>query len=129
MEKEILTVADAAQLLSLSETEVEKLLCEGEIPGRRIGAHWFLSRQRLLEFIAAGESSAPKSEEVVTAPPQTVPAKVLSPNWRCDSCQRIHPPDVVECTHCGAVRNTPLMGFCLPSDIASLRAGFFPKVN
>ena len=35
MEKEILSIADASQLLSLSEAEVERLLHEGELPFNR----------------------------------------------------------------------------------------------
>ncbi len=129
MDKEILTVADAAQLLSLSEAEVEKLLCEGEIPGRRIGAHWFISRQRLLQFIANEEPSAPKSQPGVAASPKAVPSKLLSPNWRCESCENIHPPELVECSNCGTARNTPLIGFRLPPAAGLSGTSLTPKVN
>ena len=90
MEKEILTIADASELLSLSEGEVEQLLSEGELPGRRVGNHWFLSRQRLLQFIA-GENPEPASPRPAAAEsPKPLPPKVLAPNWRCESCQEIH---------------------------------------
>ena len=129
MEKEILTIADASELLSLSEGEVEQLLSDGELPGRRVGNHWFLSRQRLLQFIAGDSPKSASPRPVAAESPKTLPPKVLAPNWRCESCQEVHPPELVECPRCGAARNTPLVGFRLPPAAANVRAALTPKVN
>jgi len=129
MDKEILTLVDASKLLSLPEAEVEQLLADGELPGRRVGTHWFISRQRLLQFIACDDPPVRKRTAPSPAISKGFPSKVLSPNWRCESCQEIHPPEVVECTQCGTARNSPLMGFGVPAEVAKLRAGLSPKVN
>lgn len=129
MEKEILSIADASQLLSLSEAEVERLLAAGEIPGRRVGPHWFISRQRLLQFIA-GEEIAP-ARKPVPAPEllNALPPKVLAPNWRCDTCHDILAPDFVECPRCGTARNTPLIGYRLPRPVSASQLAAARKVN
>ena len=122
MGKEILSIADASQLLSLPESEVERLLVAGEIPGRRVGPHWFISRQRLLQFIADGD---PQRVRAAAEPSGPLPPRLLGPNWRCESCHDIHPPDIVECPNCGTARNTPLIGYRLPRAQVTAR----PKVN
>lgn len=111
MDKEILTIADVSALLSLPEGEIAQLLADGDLPGRQIGPHWYVSRQRLLQYIA---NAKPPPPPVSPPPAKSLPAKVLGPNWRCEKCQEIYPPDVVECAGCGTVRNTPLIGFRLP---------------
>ena len=113
MEKEILTIADASALLSLPESEVEQLLSDGELPGRKVGRHWFISRQRLLKFIAESDSP-PAPPKTVVPEGNILPPRVLGPNWRCEGCQQVHGPDLVECPNCGSMRNTPLLGYRLP---------------
>ena len=130
MEKEILSIADASQLLSLSEAEVERLLVAGELPGRRVGSHWFISRQRLLQFIAGDEIPVNKSASAsVSILPKSMPPKLLTPDWRCDACHEVHGPEFAECPRCGAIRNTPLMGYRLPKQRTMLSINTMPKVN
>ena len=130
MEKEILSIADAGQLLSLSEVEVERLLVAGELPGRRVGAHWFISRQRLLQFIAGDDVPANRPPPGQTPPsPKSMPAKLLMPDWRCESCHDIHGPELAECPRCGTIRNTPLMGYRLPQQRTLISINTMPKVN
>ena len=129
MDKEILTIADASALLALSEAEVAQLLEDGELPGRRIGPHWYISRQRLLQFIAEGDTPAPKPKPAPIESPKPIPSRVLAPNWRCEKCEAVHPPDVVECNRCGAIRNTPLMGLRLPRPLSDSQLGLGGKVN
>ncbi len=111
MAKEILSIADASELLSLPESEVERLLESGELPGRRIGPHWFLSRQRLMHFISGDEKVGRKANAPIGDATMAIPERVLSPNWRCKQCGEYYGPDIAECAHCGTVRNTPLMGY------------------
>ncbi len=111
MEKEILTVADVSELLSLPEAEVGRLLSSGELPGKRVGPHWYISRLRLLQFIADIDAPHPAPHPPVMETAKSIPDRALGPRWRCEKCEEIHAPDVVECTHCGAVRNSPLMGY------------------
>ena len=115
MDKEILTVADASVLLALPEEEVLRLLCEGDLPGRRIGPHWYISRQRLLQFIADVDHPVSPPKPSATMCAKSLPNKVLGPNWRCPKCEEVLSMDFVECPQCGAIRNTPLMGFRLPT--------------
>jgi len=130
MAKEILSIADASALLSLPESEVERLLLAGELPGRRIGPHWFLSRQRLLQFIASDERVADKAEPRPPDGPAVVPERVLSPNWHCNTCGEYYGPEIVECSRCGTVRNTPLMGYRIPrSPIPSGAVARANKIN
>ncbi|MCT2535995.1 helix-turn-helix domain-containing protein [Aquibacillus koreensis] len=51
MEKEIMTVAQVAEYLQLSEMTTYKLVQEGKIPGFKIGRHWRVKRADLDEFI------------------------------------------------------------------------------
>ena len=49
---DVLTPAQAAELLQVSEAEVEQLAEEGTLPGRRIGEHWRFSRPALIAWLA-----------------------------------------------------------------------------
>ena len=129
MEKEILSIADASQLLSLSEAEVERLLVAGELPGRRVGSHWFISRQRLHQFISDDVPVNKPPPAQVIASPKSLPPKLLMPDWRCDSCHEIHGPELAECPRCGTIRNTPLMGYRMPHQRTILSINTMPKVN
>lgn len=111
MEKEILTITDVSALLALPEAEVGRLFSRGELPGKRVGAHWYISRARLLQFIADVERPHPAPELSSMDAPKSLPEKALAPRWRCHKCEEIHPPDVVECSHCGAPRKSPLLGY------------------
>jgi excisionase family DNA binding protein len=50
---EVLTLAQAAELLQVEEPEVEALAEAGELPGRRIGDSWRFSRAALLAWLGA----------------------------------------------------------------------------
>ncbi|MBX3179808.1 MAG: helix-turn-helix domain-containing protein [Candidatus Hydrogenedentes bacterium] len=126
MGKEILTIADASALLSLSEAEIERLLLAGELPGRRIGPHWFLSRQRLLQFIENDENPSPAPKPM---PAAALPERILSPGWRCRACGEQYGPEIAECAACGTVRATPLIGYRLPRGAAAAPIGPGGKVN
>ena len=49
---EVLTAAQAADLLQVSESEIEALAERGELPGRRIGDQWRFARSALLTWLA-----------------------------------------------------------------------------
>jgi excisionase family DNA binding protein len=50
---EVLTAAEAAELLQVEEAEVTALADRGELPARRIGSHWRFSRTALLAWLGA----------------------------------------------------------------------------
>jgi len=50
---EVLTAAQAAELLRVEEAEVVTLAGRGELPGRRIGDQWRFSRTALLAWLGA----------------------------------------------------------------------------
>ncbi len=54
--REVLTVADAAELLQVEAEVVERLASDGELPGRRIGEQWRFTRQAILDWLSAGSS-------------------------------------------------------------------------
>jgi excisionase family DNA binding protein len=49
---DVLTPAQAAELLQVSEDEVVELAEEGTLPGRRIGERWRFSRPALIAWLA-----------------------------------------------------------------------------
>jgi excisionase family DNA binding protein len=51
---EVLTPAQAADLLQVPEDEIVRLAEAGELPGRRIGAAWRFSRSALVAWLAVG---------------------------------------------------------------------------
>lgn len=51
MEKAIMTIAQVAEYLQLSEMTTYKLVQEGKLPGFKIGRHWRIKRDDLDEFI------------------------------------------------------------------------------
>ena len=53
---EVLTLADAAELLQVDAEAVTKLAEAGELPGRRIGEEWRFTRQAILDWLSAASS-------------------------------------------------------------------------
>jgi excisionase family DNA binding protein len=51
---DVLTAAQAAELLQVSEDEVVELAEAGSLPGRRIGDRWRFSRPALISWLAGG---------------------------------------------------------------------------
>ncbi|MBB4663392.1 helix-turn-helix domain-containing protein [Conexibacter arvalis] len=51
---DVLTLADAAELLQVEETSVASLAERGELPGRKIGEEWRFTRQAILDWLSAG---------------------------------------------------------------------------
>lgn len=54
----VMTVADVAAFLRLSESTVYRLAQEGKLPGRKIGGTWRFLRSALEQWLAGHESSA-----------------------------------------------------------------------
>jgi excisionase family DNA binding protein len=51
---EVLSLADAAELLQVAPEDVEALATNGELPGRKIGEAWRFSRVALLRWLGCG---------------------------------------------------------------------------
>ncbi|WP_347860798.1 helix-turn-helix domain-containing protein [Salimicrobium sp. PL1-032A] len=51
-EREIMTVAQVADYLQISEVTTYKLVQDGRIPGFKIGRHWRVRKEDLKEHIA-----------------------------------------------------------------------------
>ncbi|MFC4560087.1 helix-turn-helix domain-containing protein [Virgibacillus kekensis] len=51
MTREIMTIAQVAEYLQLSEMTTYKLVQENKIPGFKIGRHWRVKREDLDELI------------------------------------------------------------------------------
>lgn len=63
MDKEILTMEEAAELFGVSIKTFIKLLKEEKVPGRKIGREWRFNRQALINWLAAGDSQAYSASE------------------------------------------------------------------
>ena len=63
MEKEILTMEEAAELFNVSVKTFIKLLKEEKVPARKIGREWRFSRRALIEWLSSGDSQTYSSSE------------------------------------------------------------------
>ena len=57
MSKEVLTPREAAEYLGISKVTLYKLLNSGEIPAKKIGKQWRISKTILDEIVRGGEKS------------------------------------------------------------------------
>lgn len=64
MEKEILSMEEAAELFGVSAKTFIKLLKEEKVPARKIGREWRFSKKALVEWLSNGDSQAYSSSEV-----------------------------------------------------------------
>ena len=55
-QRDILTIAEAADLLGVSEKTFNKVLHAQNIPARKVGREWKFSRAALIEWVGAGRS-------------------------------------------------------------------------
>ncbi len=53
-EPDVLTLDEVADLLRVEPREVEQLVRDGALPGRRIGSAWRFSRAAVLDWLARG---------------------------------------------------------------------------
>ena len=65
MEKEVLTIKEAAEFLQLSNRSIYKLGREGEIPGKKILNRWRFERESLKRWLNEGEKAAMKASETL----------------------------------------------------------------
>src|SRR3954454_17729308 len=54
---EVLTLAQAAELLQVAEKALEKLAESGDVPARKLGGEWRFARGALLDWLAAGKEN------------------------------------------------------------------------
>jgi excisionase family DNA binding protein len=57
MDKEILDIEGAADVLGVSKTTIYKLAREGTIPATRVGREWRFSRSNLVDWIKNGSEA------------------------------------------------------------------------
>jgi excisionase family DNA binding protein len=69
--EEVLTLAEAAEYLRISEQKLAELAADGGVPARRIGAEWRFLRKALDDWLRGG--SRPVGE-----------AWLFSPSWRLE---------------------------------------------
>jgi excisionase family DNA binding protein len=53
--QDVLTLAQAAELLQVDEKSLAELAEKGDLPGRRIGEDWRFARQALLDWLSAAD--------------------------------------------------------------------------
>lgn len=63
IDKEILTMEEAAELFGVSVKTFIKLLKEEKVPARKIGREWRFSRNALIGWLSSGDSQAYSSSE------------------------------------------------------------------
>jgi excisionase family DNA binding protein len=63
MEDELLTAEEAAKRLKMHPVTVRRMLRDGQLPGRKVGARqWRVSTAALKAYMSAGEKAEPKGE-------------------------------------------------------------------
>jgi excisionase family DNA binding protein len=53
---QILTIAEAAELLRVPRSSVYKLAQQGKIPAQKVGRHWRFHRKTLIDWIAGQQT-------------------------------------------------------------------------
>jgi excisionase family DNA binding protein len=64
-QQEILKIEQLAVFLTVPKSTVYKLVCDGQVPGHKVGRHWRFSREAILRWVeesAAGRSNRAKRE-------------------------------------------------------------------
>jgi len=62
-EPEVLTAAEAGELLQVDVEVLERLAQDGDLPGRRLGGHWRFARAALLTWLGASGATTPEVED------------------------------------------------------------------
>lgn len=75
--EEVLTAAEAARILRVSLDVMYALLSRGEVPARRVGHSWRISRTRLLEWLMTAPVKTP-TQPAPAPTPAPAPAEPLS---------------------------------------------------
>ena len=111
MDTDIMTLEDVARELKQPQATIRELFENGVMPGRKIGDTWYLSRRQLMAFIegrsTAGEHSAPPNP---ASSPRPATGR-RDQSWTCTKCHSDNEVQFAECPLCGAVRDTPLIGY------------------
>jgi excisionase family DNA binding protein len=82
LDKDILNLEEAALLLGISLKTFQKVLREGDIPGRKIGREWKFSRRALIDWVGSSRSrdfrdlTDEARAEVITAKIETPPLEL-----------------------------------------------------
>lgn len=58
MEKEILTIEEAAAYLQIGKRSIYKLVKDGKIPGKKVLNKWRFEKESLREWVSNGEKAA-----------------------------------------------------------------------
>lgn len=61
MEREMITPADAAELMGCSAHNVRNQLASGNLPGVKVGGRWYVNREELLRTLGLSFYSGPVS--------------------------------------------------------------------
>ncbi|NLA74118.1 MAG: helix-turn-helix domain-containing protein [Deltaproteobacteria bacterium] len=56
MEKEILTIEEAADYLQIGKRSIYKLVKDGKIPGKKVLNKWRFEKESLREWVSNGEA-------------------------------------------------------------------------
>ena len=59
-DQEVLTAAEAAELLRVDEETVERMAAAGELPCRRVGDDWRFNRAAILRWLSHAEEEEPE---------------------------------------------------------------------
>ncbi len=63
MEREVLTVRQAAELMQVSTDTVYRLVSSGELPAKKVGRIWRLHCSAIQTFLTSVATPAPESRE------------------------------------------------------------------
>jgi excisionase family DNA binding protein len=81
LNKEILNIEEASAFLAVSTKTFQKVLREGDMPGRKVGREWKFWRQALAEWVGRGKSRdfLDSSDREAAAAPESSHAAAPAP--------------------------------------------------
>lgn len=97
VERDVLNIEEAAELLGISVKTFNKVLHQQDMPGRKIGREWKFSRQALIEWVGRGRSKDfydkqdlddgqgdGQADEMTPARPQVRPKARRTAGWNIE---------------------------------------------
>ena len=86
VQRDILTIDEAAELLGVSVKTFNKVLHSQDLPARKIGREWKFSRRALIEWVGSGKSGEfyKEATESVRAPVRPAQRARRTAGWNIE---------------------------------------------
>ena len=109
-DQDILSIEDVAGMLRQDPAVIRGLIEKGDLPGRKIGGAWYVTRRQLVAFVEGDSPAQTASHDARTTPFR--PGMGREDNsWTCGACRAENHAELVKCSRCGRGRITPLINY------------------